>query len=497
MSFTILCSFILTFYLVIWFFDSFFKSCMHYPYYAFLEGTGLQVGILNFCWTTSAFNRFLYRWSKNLARLLRKWFSFGYYITVCLFLPFSIWTLVSLIIDNFTTSIQMGVTEVKAMLPGVNIPASDFWIYFLAIGLGTVFHELGHAFAAAQEDVPIVSVGVYVFTIIPIAFVKLNTEQLNSLPIIKRLKIFCAGVWHNIVLSFFAMTLFFITPVLFSIAYKTDIGVRVTDITADSPLKDARGLDRGDVITAINACNIKDSYDWSYCLHVAHDRFGICTSAEFIAQNDEIIVETVKEYGVIECCRKDDHYSFCFEYMEPKVAVDSVLPGQYSCLRPRDMVKEKLVKCTEVGGYTCPQNMHCLKPSLNNHTYFIIIEREDNNAVIFLGWPYDIYRSVFVDQYFPRLSVFSIFSPTQCEKLLKFVFLFSMGIGFINIIPCYGTDGHHIARNLIQMLARFLNKSGDFVNVFTFLTVLVGTGVTVPMLIYLFYKAIFLDELSY
>ncbi|VVD00638.1 unnamed protein product [Leptidea sinapis] len=358
---------------------------------------------------------------------------------VCMGMEYVLAVLVTTSRDTLHPGIQMGVTEVKAMLPGVNIPASDFWIYFLAIGLGTVFHELGHAFAAAQEDVPIVSVGVYVFTIIPIAFVKLNTEQLNSLPIIKRLKIFCA--------------------VLFSIAYKTDIGVRVTDITADSPLKDARGLDRGDVITAINACNIKDSYDWSYCLHVAHDRFGICTSAEFIAQNDEIIVETVKEYGVIECCRKDDHYSFCFEYMEPKVAVDSVLPGQYSCLRPRDMVKEKLVKCTEVGGYTCPQNMHCLKPSLNNHTYFIIIEREDNNAVIFLGWPYDIYRSVFVDQYFPRLSVFSIFSPTQCEKLLKFVFLFSMGIGFINIIPCYGTDGHHIARNLIQMLARFLNKS--------------------------------------
>ncbi|XP_022115131.2 membrane-bound transcription factor site-2 protease isoform X1 [Pieris rapae] len=498
MSFAILCSFVLAFYVVIWFFDSFFKSCMHYPYYAFLEGTGLKVGFLNLTWTTAALNRCIYRWSKNLTRVLRKWFSFGYYVTVALFLPFAIWTLISFIIEHFQETIHISsVPEVKAMLPGVNIPASDFWIYFLAIASSSVFHEFGHAMAAAHEDVQVISVGLYIFTIIPIAFVQLNTEHLNSLPVMKRLKIYCAGVWHNLVLAFFAMTIFFTAPVLFSIAYETDIGVRVTDFSSDSPLKDARGLDKDDVIKSINACDVKDSYDWSYCLHVAHDRFGICTSAEFIAQNDEIMMETVKESGVVECCRKDDLYSICFEYMEPKLAVDSVLPGQYSCLKPRDMVKEKLIKCNEVGGYTCPRNTHCLKPSLNNHTYFIIIERKDNNAVLFLGLPYDVYKTVFVDQYFPRLRIFSLFSPMQFEKLLRYIFIFTMGIGFLNIIPCYGTDGHHIARNLIQILAKFLNRSGDFVTHVTLFIVILGTGITVPTLIYLFYKAIYLDELDY
>ncbi|XP_038214197.1 membrane-bound transcription factor site-2 protease [Zerene cesonia] len=497
MSFAILCSFVLAFYVVIWFFDSVFKSCMHYPYYAFLEGTGLKVGILNFTWTTTAFNRCIYRWSKNLARVLRKWFTVGYYIAVGLFLPFVVWTLISFIIEHFHETIQInGVPEIKAILPGVNVPASDFWIYFLAIALSSIFHELGHAMAAAHEDVQVIAVGVYIFTIIPIAFVQLNTEHLNSLPILKRLKIYCAGVWHNLALAIFAMMLFFAAPVLFSIAYETDIGVRVTDFTSDSPLKDARGLDKDDVIKAINACNIKDSYDWSYCLHVAHDRFGVCTSAEFISQNDEIMMETVKENGVVECCRKDDLYSFCFEYMEPKMVVDSVLPGQYSCLKPRDMIKEKLIKCTEIGGYSCPRNMHCLRPSLNNHTYLIIIERQDNNAVLFLGLPYDVYNTVFVDQYFPRMWLFSFFSPTEFEKLLRYIFIFSMGIGFVNIVPCYATDGHHIARNLIQMLAKTLNKNGDFVTFFTIFTVFVGTCITLPILVYLFYKAIFLDHLE-
>ncbi|XP_041980046.1 membrane-bound transcription factor site-2 protease [Aricia agestis] len=494
MTFYILCTFVLTFYVIIWFFDSFFKSCLHYPYYAFLEGTGLKVGILNFSWKTAAFNRCIYRWSKNLNRILRKWFSFGYMFTIAIFLPFAIWTLLSFIFEHFYETIQLNsVPEVKAMVPGINVPASDFWVYFLSIGMSSIFHELGHAAAAAQEDVQLVSVGLYVFAIVPIAFVELNTEHLNSLPVMKRLKIYCAGVWHNITLAFLALLLFFSAPVLFSIAYQTEVGVRVTGFSDDSPLKEARGLEEGDIIRSINDCPVKNYNDWSYCLHVAHDRFGICTSAEYIAQNDEIMMETIKENDVVECCRKDDIFSFCFEYMEPKLAIDSVLPGQYSCLKPRDMVKHKLIKCTEPNGYVCPRNMHCLRPSLNNHTYLIIIEREDNNAVLYLGVPYDVHKTVFVDQYFPRLSVLSFFSPTEFEKLLRYIFIFSMGIGFLNVLPCYGTDGHHIARNIIQTIAKYFNKNGDFVTFFTVFTVVVGTGLTYPILMYLFYKTIFLD----
>ncbi|CAH2269005.1 membrane-bound transcription factor site-2 protease [Pararge aegeria] len=495
MSFTVLCSFVVAFYVVLWFFDSFFKSCMHYPYYAFLEGTGLRVGVFNFTWKTTAFNRFIYRWSKNLTRVLRKWFNFGFIFAIAVFLPFAIWTLLNFIFEHFHESIQIsGVPEVKAMLPGVNIPASDFWVYFMAIGFSSIFHELGHAAAAAQEDVQLLNIGVYVFAIIPIAFVELNTEHLNSLSITKRLKIYCAGVWHNVALAFIAMLLFFSAPILFSIAYKTDIGVRVTGFTSDSPLIKPRGLEDSDVILSINGCPIKNAKDWSYCLHVAHDRYGICTSAEYIAQNDEILMETIKENGIVECCPKDNLYSICFEYMEPRTLIVPGLAGQYSCLKPRDMVKNKVTKCTEATGHKCPQNMHCLKPLLNNETYLLIVEREDNNAVLYLGLPYDLHKTVFVDQYFPRSAVISFFSPMQFEKLLRYIFIFSLGIGLLNVLPCYGTDGHHIAKNMIQWLALYLNKNGDFITFFTVFTVVVGTGITVPILLYLFYKTIFIDN---
>lgn len=468
---------------------------MHYPYYAFLEGTGLKVGILNFSWTTAAFNRCIYRWSKNLTRSLRKWYTCGYFFTVWIFLPFAIWTLLTIIFEHFYETIQLNnVPEVKAMLPGINIPASDFCVYFLAIGISTILHELGHALAAAQEDVQLVAVGLYVFTIIPIAFVQLNTEHLNNLAVTKRLKIYCAGVWHNIMTAFVAVLLFFSAPILFNIGYETGIGVKVTGFTDDSPLKNVRGLEIDNVVTSINGCEVKSSSDWIYCLQMAHERYGICTSAEFVAQNDEILMETVKENDVIECCRKDDLYSFCFEYMEPKVAADSVLPGQYSCLKPRDMVKDKFIKCSEASGYNCPRAMHCLKPSLNNYTYLLVIGRKNLHSILYLGLPYDLHKTVFVDQYFPRIRIFSFFSPAQFEKLLRYIFIFSMGIGFLNVIPCYGMDGHHITRNLIQILAKYLNKNGDFITFFTVFIVVVGTGIAGPILVYLFYKAIYIDN---
>lgn len=464
---------------------------MHYPYYAFMEGTGLKFGIFNFSWTTTAFNRFIFRWSKNLTPVLRKWYTCGYLITIWLFLPFSLWTLLTIIFEHFYESIQLSsVPEVKAMLPGINIPASDFWVYFLSLAISSVFHELGHALAAAQEDVQLISVGIYVFTIIPVAFVVLNTEHLNSLPVTKRLRIYCAGVWHNLATAFVALLLFFSSTILFHIGYETGIGVRVVGFTEDSPFIDVRGLENGDVITSVSGCEIKSGYDWPYCLQLAHERYGICTSAEYISLNDEIMSETIKENDVVECCRKDDIYSFCFEYIEPKLAVDSLLPGQYSCLKPRDMVKDKFTKCTDGSGYSCPRGTHCLKPSLNNHTHLLIIERKDNNAVLYLGLPYDLYKTVFIDQYFPRIALFSLFSPAQFEKLLRYVFIFSMGIGFLNVVPCYGMDGHHIARNLIQILAKYLNKNGDFITFFTVFTVVVGTGVTGPILLYLFYKTV-------
>lgn len=80
---------------------------------------------------------------------------------------------------------------------------------------------------AKREGVRIHGVGVFVFVIIPGAFVDLSTEQVTNLPIWNQLKIFCAGVWHNISLAGVAVLLLLSNPLILSPFYTQHQGAVV------------------------------------------------------------------------------------------------------------------------------------------------------------------------------------------------------------------------------------------------------------------------------
>lgn len=495
MSFTVLCTIVIFFYVAIWFFDSFFKSCMHYPYYAFLEGTGFKVGLLHFTWTTTAFNRFIFRVSHSFDVFFRRWYKAGLNITIFVFLPFCILTLLSIIYEHFNDTIALSNgPELQAIIPGVNVPSSDFLVYFVSLAFSSIVHEFGHAIAANNEHVQVISVGICIVTIIPVAFVQLNNNHMHELSPLRRLRIYSAGIWHNLICAFLALLLYYSTPSIFNFGYESNVGVRVTGFTQNLPfMQTHRGMAKEDVIVAINGCRINNMRDYTYCVKRASERFGICISREFIARYDEVITETVKDNDVVDCCSKDEkQLRLCFEYIEPKNPGDSTLMSQYSCLKPREMLNEDFDICWEYSGYTCQPNRHCLKPSLPNTTHFMMIERKNRLTILYLGSPLDLY-AINVDQYFPRVSLFTSFTPMQFEKLMRYVFLFSMGIAFINIMPCYGMDGHHMARTMIEICARRFNKREEFVVFFTVFTLVIGTCMTLPIMFYLFFKVIVLE----
>lgn len=102
--------------------------------------------------------------------------------------------------------------------------------YILSLISCSVFHELGHAMAAVREDVRFFGIGVIIFIVIPVAFVHINDEQLNSLPIKNRLRILCAGIWHNIVLAGTALLLIGVIKFCFSPFFILNTGVFIKDI---------------------------------------------------------------------------------------------------------------------------------------------------------------------------------------------------------------------------------------------------------------------------
>jgi S2P endopeptidase len=81
-----------------------------------------------------------------------------------------------------------------------------------------------------REDVHIDGIGLIVVLIVPFVCVHLNTQQYDSLPPKRQLRITCAGVWHNIVLTIAAMFLLILLPVLLYPFFDTGTGVAVRNI---------------------------------------------------------------------------------------------------------------------------------------------------------------------------------------------------------------------------------------------------------------------------
>lgn len=109
-------------------------------------------------------------------------------------------------------------------------------LYIFSLLLCSVVHELGHAMAAVREDVRFFGIGVIIFFIVPIAFVHLSDEQLKSLPVKNYLRILCAGIWHNIMLSGVATVLLGGVIFIFSPFFIKNSGVFIKDIAQVSQI---------------------------------------------------------------------------------------------------------------------------------------------------------------------------------------------------------------------------------------------------------------------
>lgn len=71
-----------------------------------------------------------------------------------------------------------------------------------------MYHELGHAVSAVSENIRVLGFGVIILFLIPAAYVDLPTDQLKTKSNLQKLRVFSAGVWHNIILAAFRSAYF-------------------------------------------------------------------------------------------------------------------------------------------------------------------------------------------------------------------------------------------------------------------------------------------------
>lgn len=70
--------------------------------------------------------------------------------------------------------------------------------------------------------------GAQLVLMLPVASVDLGTQRLAALPTWRRLRVLCAGVWHNVVLAMLALLI--LHALAYTPAYTLGKGVAVTDV---------------------------------------------------------------------------------------------------------------------------------------------------------------------------------------------------------------------------------------------------------------------------
>ena len=119
---------------------------MHYPYEAFLNGTGLTIKPFRIQWYTTALNRITIKWAHTYPKLFTYSFDVGVFSSICLLPMLLLWHMKPYIWDAFSSGgksvpgqtmpadnskANTGV-QFELMLPGVNLPFDEISYYVIA-----------------------------------------------------------------------------------------------------------------------------------------------------------------------------------------------------------------------------------------------------------------------------------------------------------------------------------------------------------------------------
>jgi len=146
------------------------------------------------------------------------------------------------------------------VIPGVNefLPLSVAPEIVFGLAVGMVVHEGGHGLLCRVEDIEIDSMGLALFTVLPIgAFVEPDEESRERADRGARTRMFAAGVTNNFALTAITFALLF-GPVVASIGVAP--GVPVGDALVGSATVEA-GLEHGDRIVAVNGTSVESPRD--------------------------------------------------------------------------------------------------------------------------------------------------------------------------------------------------------------------------------------------
>ncbi|OYT43019.1 MAG: hypothetical protein B6U88_02135 [Candidatus Aenigmarchaeota archaeon ex4484_56] len=160
---------------------------------------------------TKEFRKIIENISKKYEKFWDIYFKIG--IVVCIFaMIFGIYYTINSTINIFLRTITPGFALV---LP---YPGSDFsykpglflapiWYWVIAIAVLIIPHELSHGIALVINKLKIKSVGLFLLLFIPGAFVEPDEKKLKKADKLKKLQVYCAGSFSNLVTALLILLL--------------------------------------------------------------------------------------------------------------------------------------------------------------------------------------------------------------------------------------------------------------------------------------------------
>uniref|UniRef100_A0A1I8JHN0 Membrane-bound transcription factor site-2 protease n=1 Tax=Macrostomum lignano TaxID=282301 RepID=A0A1I8JHN0_9PLAT len=334
----------------------------------------------------------------------------------------------------------------------VNLPSNHLPYYLGALLLCGIFHEFGHAVAAAREDIRVQAAGIFVLGVYPGAFVDLNSADLALVSPARRLRVFCAGVWHNTVLALGAILLL-IRPawLLAPLGYSNASGAVVTWLAAGSVLSGQQGLYPGDVIVRVNQCPVVSPSGYYNCVAgvFAAEQQGHCLHRGLLLPAASH-PPPLSSSGTDFCCRHGNASSADSDPDSASRLCFLADGGAASACLPARAVVEQQPACARASD--CPAGAVCARPAVDNVSRLVSVGHDPARpALLFLGEAPELYYSLALSEFRPP-ALLPLWLPAAIDTGMRYIVSLSGALALLNAAPCYALDGQWILAALLDIL---------------------------------------------
>ncbi|KAF8201041.1 hypothetical protein K438DRAFT_1821267 [Mycena galopus ATCC 62051] len=339
-------------------------------------------------------------------------------------------------LDVVKNTVAPGSAGIKPIIPGWTVPLNHLPVILLAVFLSQIVHELGHAFAAALDAVPIMSAGASFTVVIPAAFVSFPSTALEALKPFARSRIIAAGPFHNLV--FWSLLLLvdrvgtgdFLTRTIYREV--SDIGRVVVGMDGDS---DLRGhLPLGSLITKLDDMSLASPDDkWTAYL----------TSPRPTSSSGWCVDRAAYMASPHSCC--DPHASSllsCF------VAVSSAEKGCLDAIPILTDTRER--RCAFDAD--CSDASQCVRPDESAQILRLTIHSEGQDRVIlWSGPPMEVYEQVEIGKFLSRFRIFPLWLYASMRLFWGYLKMATLSLYLFNLLPLPYLDGSQFVQALLGM----------------------------------------------